>query len=412
MSEEKQVEETKIVDETVTTHTESVQLDPEVTPAEGPAEEKNKMAGMMTPIVFLLFMIFAMVVVLVVSNMKRGKTSTQTNLADDPAVAALKADVDARRNELNRQRMAMGLPPIEGSSEPLENIAERLKNDADTLVNLSNRFQQMLAEKDTELSRRNSEILRLEKLRQDVSAENSRIQAELQRALLGSADNEQLKRMFNDVKSQRDALSDELATTRKKLNEMSGSVNEEEFADLQRRFQETLRSKEFFENRVKELEAQLGKMNLFAKSEDELLPAAVELFRRLRKLEGLPDSDLTTEYSKLGVDLGANVLHTLHFKTGSSELTQTEQDQLKHIIEDDVPDGDLVLIVGYASTTGDAAANETLSSNRATAGAEFFASRKRSGQRVQAVYLGQTDRFSSRIPERNQICEVWRIRQK
>jgi hypothetical protein len=31
---------------------------------------------------------------------------------------------------------------------------------------------------------------------------------------------------------------------------------------------------------------------------------------------------------------------------------------------------------------------------------------------VQAVYLGQTDRFSSRVPERNQICEVWRIRRK
>jgi hypothetical protein len=34
---------------------------------------------------------------------------------------------------------------------------------------------------------------------------------------------------------------------------------------------------------------------------------------------------------------------------------------------------------------------------------------KPSNQVVQAVFLGQTKRFSSRIPERNQVCEVWQI---
>jgi hypothetical protein len=37
---------------------------------------------------------------------------------------------------------------------------------------------------------------------------------------------------------------------------------------------------------------------------------------------------------------------------------------------------------------------------------------KRPGQKVQAVYLGQTDRFSRKIHEENQICEVWIIRRK
>jgi len=71
-----------------------------------------------------------------------------------------------------------------------------------------------------------------------------------------------------------------------------------------------------------------------------------------------------------------------------------------------------VLIIGYASETGNVDANRTLSSDRATAGAELFSSVKRPAQKVQAVYLGQTDRFSSRIPERNQIVEIWRIRKK
>ncbi len=78
----------------------------------------------------------------------------------------------------------------------------------------------------------------------------------------------------------------------------------------------------------------------------------------------------------------------------------------------EVPDGDLVLCVGYASETGDVDNNRILSSDRATAAAQFFSNEKRPQQFVQAVYLGQTDRFSSRIPERNQIVELWRIRKK
>jgi outer membrane protein OmpA-like peptidoglycan-associated protein len=105
-------------------------------------------------------------------------------------------------------------------------------------------------------------------------------------------------------------------------------------------------------------------------------------------------------------------LHTLSFATGSSTLSKKDLSQIDEIVSAEVPDGDLTLIIGYASETGNPDANQNLSSDRATAAAEYFASNKRPGQLVQAVYLGQTDRFSSRVPERNQICEVWRIRRK
>jgi outer membrane protein OmpA-like peptidoglycan-associated protein len=364
------------------------------------------------PIVLLLFMILLMVVVLTFVSLNRAGSKGAGESPDDSAMATLKADLEARRSELNRQRIAMGLPPLEGSSEPIEDIGERLKNDADTLVGLAGRFQQMLSEKDAQISQGDSEALRLEKLRQDVSMENARLQSELNRALLVSTEVDQLKRSLADLQAQRDALSMELADTRTKLSEAAGSVNADDYSDLQRRYEEALRSKDFFEARTKELEALLNKAQLFAKSENELLPAAVELFRRLRKLEGMKDSDLTTEYSKLGVELGANVLHTLEYKTGSSELNTVDMERLAAISQSDMPDGDLTLIIGYASKTGDALANEKLSSNRATVAAEHFSTIKRSGQLVQAVYLGQTDRFSSRVPERNQICEVWRIRRK
>ncbi|MBG7606601.1 MAG: OmpA family protein [Verrucomicrobia bacterium] len=397
MSDEKKVEKT---------HTETVAT-------ESPAEERPKAFGFMNPVVFLLFMIFAMVVVLVVVSTKRsnGGSNTETEV-DDPAIASLKADIKAGEMELNRQRMAMGLPPLENGAEPIGEIADRLKTDADTLVALAGRFQQMLGEKDAEITARSAELLRSEQIRQDLISENTRLNSEYQRALITGSETQSLNQLLADSQATRDALSDELTKVRQQLVEMSGAVSGDEFSDLQRRFNETLRSKEFFENRVKELEAELGQMRIFAKSEDELLPAAVELFRRLRKLEGQKGSDLNAEYSKLGVELGANVLHTLDFQTGSSELSEADMAQILQIAQDGVPDGDLTLIVGYASKTGDPTKNQKLSSDRATTAAEHFARTKRAGQRVQAVYLGQTNRFSSARPERNQICEVWRIRAK
>jgi outer membrane protein OmpA-like peptidoglycan-associated protein len=329
----------------------------------------------------------------------------------DERLLALQSDIDARRSELNRQRAKIGLSPFEGSSEPIEAIAGRLKKEADSLVALSTRFQEMLAEKDTELTAKSEEILRSEKLRQSLYAENNRLQSELNRALVGGSDADRLRLDLAELKAQRDALTADLALMKQKLLTASAGVSSDDFADLKRRYDEVLRAKEFFEGRVKELEGDLTKSKLFASSEDELQPAAVSLFRSLRQLEGRPDSDLTTSYSGLGVDLGANVLSTLTFATGASTLTTADQDTIGNLAAG-IPDGDLLFVVGYASKTGNVDSNQTLSSDRATAVAQQYAGLKRPGQLVQAVYLGQTDRFSSRIPERNQLVEIWRIRKK
>ncbi len=377
----------------------------------GEREAAVKPAGPLTPVLFLLFMILAMLIVLAVVSLRQGKGGG-SDAADNPAVAAIKADLEARRSELNRQRIAMGLAPLEGTSEPVEEIAKRLKADADALAGISGNFQRMLADKDAEIGARNADLLRLEKLKQDISQENARLQAEMQRALIGSAETDRLRTLLSDAQSQRDAIARELAAVKEEMATLGAAVSGDDYSDLQRRYEETLRAKEFFEARARELEAGAAKANLFAESEAELLPAAVELFRRLRKLEGKKDSDLTTEYSMLGVKLGANVLHTLSFATGSSELTPEDMRQIEEIAASEVPDGDLTLIIGYASETGGHDANEELSSRRAMAAAEHFSEVKRPGQLVQAVYLGQTDRFSSRVPERNQICEVWQIRRK
>lgn len=376
---------------------------PETTETEEEANDDaaSQSKPSMPPTMVLAFVIIALLGVLIVMGLRGGLGIGPAGSAD---VTQLQAEANAIRSQLNRERMSMGLRPLEGGSESAQDIAARLKKDAETMAALVESLEKMLGEKDAEITAKNSELLRSEQLRQSLAAESSRLQGELQRALVAGSEAERLRRDYDALKSQRDALTAELASKGDK-------VTLDEFEELKRRLDEALRAKDFFENRCKELESELAKARLFASSESELLPAAVELFRNLRELENRPDSDLTTAYSSLGVKLGANVLHTLNFPTGSSVLAPADEETIVRL-GSEIPDGDLMLVIGYASETGNVDSNRTLSSDRATAVAQKFSSIKRPGQLVQAVYLGQTDRFSSRIPERNQLCEIWRIRKK
>ncbi len=372
-----------------------------------PEKDGGSSKSNLPPGIALAFVIIALLGVLIVMVLRNGSFSASVG---NNEVASLQSEVDARRADLNRQRVALGLSPLEGSAEPISDIADRLKKDADSLVSLASRFQEMLAEKDSDLSARSGELLNSERLRKSLFEENNRLQGDLNRALVNGSDADRLRAELTGLRSQRDALSIELNAAREQLKNASG-ISSDDYAALQRRYDEAARAKDFFESRVKELEGDLSKAKLFARNEDELLPAAVELVRTLRKLEDKPDSDLTSAYSRIGMELGADVMQTVTFATGSYDLTTENQEIIRGLIEK-MPDGDLLLVVGYASRTGNPEKNQTLSSDRATAVASFYSESKRPDQLVQAVYLGQTARFSRQVPERNQLCEIWRIRKK
>ena len=363
---------------------------------------------MTPPALIAACLIIVLLGALIVMKRRSAAGEPAANSAD---LSELRAEANVLRDQLNRERMSLGLRPLEGGSEPIDDVAARLKKDAETMVALAGSFQSLLGEKDLELKAKGAELLRSEQLRQSLVAESARLQGELQRTLVNGAEGDRLRQDLAAMKSQRDALATELATLCQESAAKGKAASADDLADLQRRFEESQRAKEFFEAKVKELEGDLSKAKLFATSENELLPAAVELFRSLRKLENLPEAEISSAYSSLGAKLGANVLQTLSFATGSSGLTPADQDAVRKLIGD-IPDGDLVLAIGYASETGNVDKNRTLSSDRATAVAELYAAAKRPAQLVQAVYLGQTDRFSSKSPERNQLVEIWRIRKQ
>lgn len=350
-------------------------------------------------------LIAALLVVILVTMNRPKKTD-----GSDSSVSAVNAELEAVRSEVNRQRASMGLRPLstpEGGGDSIDAISARIKKDADTLVAMANTFQSMLREKDLAIDAKNTELINSEKLRQSLAGDNSRLQSEISRLLVSGADGDLAKKELALIKEQKDRLAAALADLKGK----AGSKSDSEYADLQRRYDEAKRSSDFFEKKVADLQTELAKLRIFAKSEGELLPAAVELFRTLRNLEGLKDSDNMKAYSDIGVNLGAKVLRTLDFPTGSSALTAEDQAAIPGLT-DAVANGDLILVVGYASTTGNVEANRVLSSDRATAAAQAISAIKRPDQFVQAVYIGQTNRFSSAAPERNQICEIWQIKKK
>ncbi len=360
--------------------------------------------------VVLGFVIIALLGGLVAIALRGGFSRSSS---DPVEVARLKAETNALQNQLNRNRLELGLRPLEGGAESIDDVAARLKKEADTMVMMASSLEKLLTESEARNRATESKLLQSETSRQNLAADSVRMQEEIRRALVTGSEADLLRRDLTTAKARNDALMAELDQTRKELAAKGEGASKEDLADMQRRLEEALRARDFFEAKVKELQAELSntKSKLFAASENELLPAAVELFRSLRKLEGLPDAEISAAYSKLGVELGANVLRKLDFATGSSKLSAADDEAIRALVRD-IPDGDLILCVGYASETGNVDSNRTLSSDRATTAAELYSGAKRPEQAVQAVYLGQTDRFSSRIPERNQIVEIWHIRKK
>ena len=367
---------------------------PESTKPSEAASSKNRAPS---PVVLAFCMVIVgLLVVLIIQGIQPGGALSQTT--DSPSMDALKADIETRRTLLNRERIAMGLEPMAGASgtEAAEEVAARLKNDADTLASLAGSFQVLLEDKDRELDLARKEAIDSLKETQRIRELLEAVRIERDKALLEATRNSTLQGQLDAANNRIALLDAELM----RLRDEPGRLQQELLACQSERTQ--------LLNRIAELEGQLNQANLFAANEDQILKEAIALFRELRKLEGKPDSEIMSAYSNFGKRLGAEVLKKCDFATGSSEVAPELQAGLMDVVGE-VPDGAMIFVVGYASRTGNVDSNRALSSDRATAVAQLLDNAKRPGQQVQAVYLGQTDRFSSRVPERNQIVEIWQI---
>ena len=180
-----------------------------------------------SPVVVGLTLIVVLGILLVIGINKRVNHST----AGSDEIAQLQAEADALRAAHDMRTDA-------GSSvagESVSQIADRMKKDTESLVALIHERQNLLGQKLDQLAARDAEVLAVNDANQTLSAENATLKTELEEALADRAGFESMRREFAEIKSQREAISVELA-------------------DVQRRLDETLRVKNFFEARAKQLE--------------------------------------------------------------------------------------------------------------------------------------------------------------
>ncbi|MCH7225845.1 OmpA family protein [Haloferula sp. A504] len=382
-------------DET-TRDTDAPETPPE-TPPEAPAGETPAAKPPVSPVVLTIgFIIVVLLGIIIFQNLfnRPGGGGKEDSLA----IQSLQADIKTRQAQLNRERLALGLEPLPGTTgvETTEEVAERLTEDAATLASLATSFQDLLNRKEMELDELRSESISALKEQKRLRELLNQTNAELRAAMVDASMATTIKGELDRANATISALNEEIARLQTEPGELRAQLAEV-----------TLRRNEL-EARVAELEEQLRKTNLFAASENELIKEAVALFKALRKLEGSSEQELAAAYSRFGAELRSEVLDTCEFATGSSEVRADLESRLR-LLPGEAPENAMLFVVGYASETGNVDNNRTLSSDRATAVARILDTIKRPGQRVQAVYLGQTDRFSAETPVKNQRVEVWQI---
>lgn len=217
--------------------------------------------------------------------------------------------------------------------------------------------------------------------------------------------NESMKALQDRLSAERmsaSELENELTALKRKLTGMVDRSKVDQLNDL-------IAKNQNLEVELAALRAKLDFSKLFVKSYDQLPLEAQAVFNELKTLEKYSPTELAEAYAQIGLQHKAENMQRVKFETGSSAMDFKQQSILKNKMLAS-EETDYFLVVGYASTTGDALNNETLSANRATAVASTVNQLKKAGQDVRAVYLGQTSRFSKANPKENQLCEIWRIR--
>jgi chromosome segregation ATPase len=202
----------------------------------------------------LAFLAVAVLGALIVLGVKRGARG-DGDPAAVPDIAALRAEVEASRNELNAERAALGKGPLGSGAESAGDIAARLRRDADSLAGVAVELRDAIAAKNADLLQANAKLLESEKLRQTLAVEIGRLNGDLQRARADGGAAAALREDLAAARARADSLAGELADARAQATaqakQAATGVSPEAYADLKRQLEETKRAKEFFEKRVK-----------------------------------------------------------------------------------------------------------------------------------------------------------------
>ena len=371
------------------------------------ASSQNLILGIVLGAIFLFFVLFML------SNGSQGFGLGQKQPAEDPALAEIREELAAAKASRDAARDAILAPSTMDGNALISNI----KQDADSLANVLAGYQTELARLQGIETASQQAFVQVADLQnqlrqaQGAAGQLAAVQNQLQQAnqtiqrlnqqLAQSADPSQvteLRQQLQGTRKEREDLRTQYAELRARV---AGMVDRSELDKLQEIQVENRRLRA----ELQELRARLDK-TLFV-TRDNLAPLASKLFAELVALEGSTEDQRKAAYQEIKTTLNARVMETADFATGSAALDSEHESHIENVIAAS-PDNCFFLVVGYASKTGDSQANRELSRRRATRTASVVNYLKRQTQKVQAVYLGETDRFGPNT-SKNQVCEVWEI---
>ena len=335
----------------------------------------------------------------------------------------LRTELTERRAFVNDERRRLGLPPLgsETSGQTVEALAARISNDSTDLVTMVRQMQKLLAEKEARLAGVDTTFDALTQqnatLREQLaSLQGAQAQAEALQGQLATAQS-----LYDAAQKRIDDLQTQLATgpsstmVSELQSQLAAATSQRdqyaaELAPLRSELQ-ALRSENVeLRYEVQKIRAELSRTRLFVDKADSLPTAAKALYAQLAKYETISGAELQNEYQKLDTTLRARVVDTIAFETGSARINLDKVEEVRRAVQASGQNS-FFLVVGYASKTGNFETNRSLSADRATTIASVVDHHRLDTQAVQAVFLSQTDRFSKNDVMKNQICEVWEIRE-
>ena len=365
-----------------------------------PASNQNLIIGIVMGAVVLLLLL------LVISQ----QLNKNLEPVENKEIAALKKDLEDRksRNEALRYASVPGVgqspdalvTQIKSGTEALARLVNASASDA-AMLQTAQENARLLSNRVTDLENQ------LRQTQADATHARS-LESELNAArqaangMVSKSQVDSLRDQLALAKNDRDGFQTEITQLRAKEGTM---VDANAYALLKAEVDQLRKDNALPSDGIHQNENVLAKLFV---TKDALSPRAVALYRELTRIEPEDHRARLQTYTRIDTQLKAGVGEAITFKTGSSDIALEHETHIKEMASAAAPNT-FFLVVGYASPSGDSKTNEELSSQRTTRVASMVNHLKKEGQAVQAVYLGEGNRFGPDDAP-NQVCEIWQIR--
>jgi hypothetical protein len=365
-----------------------------------PASNQNLIIGIVMGAVVLLLLL------LVISQ----QLNKDLEPAENKEIAALKKDLEDRKSRNEALRYAS----VPGVGQSPDALVTQIKSGTEALARLVN-----ASASDAAMLQTAQENARLLSNRvTDLENQLRQTQADATRARSLESELNAARQAANGMvsKSQVDSLRDQLALAKNDRDGFQTEINQlrakegtmvdaNAYALLKAEVDQLRKDNALPSDGIHQNENVLPKLFV---TKDALSPRAVALYRELTRIEPEDHRARLQTYTRIDTQLKAGVGEAITFKTGSSDIALEHETHIKEMASAAAPNT-FFLVVGYASPSGDSKTNEELSSQRTTRVASMVNHLKKEGQAVQAVYLGEGNRFGPDDAS-NQVCEIWQIR--